>query len=128
MRILLPYTKNKKQGLELTPDILENIYLSLSPIDNTDKKMILHALEKQKINRLFCMIAAAQTCLVNYPMEFWHFSYGDCMATYWNNKIGEENKAVYGLVEAENLDISLDESGHLKVTILTEKNIQTSSY
>jgi len=76
--------------------------------------------EQQKINRLFCIVAAELAGLVNYPGEFWHFSFGDCMATYWSGSTLGEYRAIYGLVEAEELEISI-EDGRFKITVLEER-------
>ncbi len=81
-----------------------------------------HITEKQKINRLLSVIAAAKAGLTNYPGEYWHFSYGDCMNAYWKNLNNTEKAtAVYDLVEQGHLAISIDENGHFKVTPLTEE-------
>ena len=50
--------------------------------------------DKQKHNRLLCLLAAAHAGLVIYPNEFWHVSYGDRYATYW--KRGKKRIALYG--------------------------------
>src|SRR5205085_11939939 len=76
--------------------------------------------EQQKINRLFCIIASELAGLVNYPGEFWHFSFGDCMATYWSSSTLGEYKVIYDLIEAEKLEISI-ENGHFKIIVLDEK-------
>jgi hypothetical protein len=50
--------------------------------------------DKQKLNRLICIMAATRAGLVNYTNEFWHFSLGDRYAAYWTG----ESEAVYGVV------------------------------
>ena len=46
-----------------------------------------HLTEAQKQNRLYCHKAATLAGLVNYPYEFWHYSYGD---RYWAFTLGKE--------------------------------------
>lgn len=50
---------------------------------------------KQKLNRLFLLIAATRAGLVNYSYEFWHYSYGDRYAVYWLEKNPSQRKAIY---------------------------------
>lgn len=40
--------------------------------------------DAQKLNRLYMLLAATKAGLVNYPYEFWHYSYGDRYAAYWH--------------------------------------------
>ncbi|OJW66922.1 MAG: hypothetical protein BGO68_01710 [Candidatus Amoebophilus sp. 36-38] len=56
---------------------------------------------QQKLNRLFLLIAATESGLVNYSYEYWHFSWGDRYAAYWLEKVPSQRKALYG--PAENL-------------------------
>jgi len=51
-------------------------------------------LDAQKLNRLYCLMAAERAGLTNYPYEFWHFSSGDRVDAYWKG----ESQAVYGSV------------------------------
>jgi len=51
--------------------------------------------DQQRSNRLFCLLAAVRTGLVNYPYEFWHFSRGDRYAAYWKKL----DTAEYGAIE-----------------------------
>ena len=41
---------------------------------------------EQKLNRLFCLIAAERAGLTNYPFEFWHFSIDDAYSK-WSLKL-----------------------------------------
>ncbi len=49
---------------------------------------------EQMKNRLFLLLAANNTGLVNYPYEFWHFSTGDRYAAFWQQPV--PLKAIYG--------------------------------
>lgn len=51
--------------------------------------------EQQARNRLLMLIAATRAGFVNYVYEFWHFSYGDRYATYWENVCGKNSVALY---------------------------------
>jgi zinc D-Ala-D-Ala dipeptidase len=55
--------------------------------------------DAQKLNRLYVLMAAAKAGLVNYAYEFWHFSYGDRYAAYWQVKDVSQRVARYGAVE-----------------------------
>jgi zinc D-Ala-D-Ala dipeptidase len=48
-------------------------------------------------NRRVLMTALAAAGLVNYPTEWWHWSYGD---RYWALLTGQP-AAIYGLVQAQ---------------------------
>lgn len=75
-----------------------------------------HVTKEQKTNRLFSILAAAKAGLVNYPGEYWHYSYGDCMYAYWKNLHNPEKAIVlYDIIPQDHLDISIDENGHFKV-------------
>lgn len=52
--------------------------------------------DEQKKNRLFCLMAAERSGLVNYTYEFWHFSAGDRYAAYWLEKSPENRRADFG--------------------------------
>jgi len=52
--------------------------------------------DSQKLNRLYLLMAAAKAGLVNYTYEYWHFSYGDRYATYWQESDPAKRIAVYG--------------------------------
>jgi D-alanyl-D-alanine dipeptidase len=39
---------------------------------------------EQITNRFLFLVAATHAGLINYSYEFWHYSYGDRYATYWN--------------------------------------------
>jgi D-alanyl-D-alanine dipeptidase len=54
---------------------------------------------KQKLNRLFLLLAATKSGLINYSYEYWHFSYGDRYAAYWLEKVPSKRVAIYGAVE-----------------------------
>jgi len=71
--------------------------------------------EKQKRNRLYSLVAATHTGLVNYPGEWWHVSYGDCMHAYWTEENSKKRVVVYDLVEQDELEVSIDNNGHFKV-------------
>lgn len=47
--------------------------------------------DEQKKNRHLLLTAAAMSGLVNYPCEWWHFSYGDQYFCYWTGN----KKAIY---------------------------------
>ena len=63
-------------------------YVDLGPYDVTEgpnptaPTFAEDTSEDQKKNRLFLLISAAQSGLVNYPYEFWHYSSGDRSAEY----------------------------------------------
>lgn len=52
--------------------------------------------DSQKINRLYLLLAANQTGLINYVYEWWHFSAGDRYAIYWQQKDINKRIAIYG--------------------------------
>lgn len=54
--------------------------------------------DEQKKNRLFCLLAAAHAKLTNYAYEYWHFSYGDRYAAYWNWLSKDNPIAQYGSI------------------------------
>lgn len=51
--------------------------------------------DEEKLNRLYCLIAAHRAGLTNYAYEFWHYSFGDRYAAYWL----AEQSAMYGSVK-----------------------------
>lgn len=59
--------------------------------------------DTQKRNRLYLLLACAAAGLVNYPYEYWHFSYGDRYATYWQEHESEKQCALYGAVSETGL-------------------------
>lgn len=54
--------------------------------------------DKQKQNRLYCLLAAEKAGLTNYVYEFWHFSSKDRYAVYWNEPDQHQRRALYGSV------------------------------
>lgn len=50
----------------------------------------------QKLHRLLLLMAAAKAGLVNYAYEYWHFSYGDRYAAYWQENDPNKRIAYYG--------------------------------
>jgi D-alanyl-D-alanine dipeptidase len=52
--------------------------------------------EAQKYNRLYCLMAAEKAGLTNYSYEFWHFSYNDRYASYWQEMEASKRCAAYG--------------------------------
>ncbi len=50
--------------------------------------------DEQKINRLYCLLAAHRAGLTNYFYEFWHYSVGDRYDAYFKQR----DHAVYGAV------------------------------
>ena len=52
--------------------------------------------DRQKQNRLYCLIAAEKAGLTNYLYEYWHFSSGDRYASFWNMKDPSLRAACYG--------------------------------
>lgn len=50
----------------------------------------------QRNNRLYQLIAAATAGLTNYVYEYWHFSYGDRYASYWQEPVAQKRYALYG--------------------------------
>lgn len=54
--------------------------------------------DTQKLNRLYLLMAATKAGLVNYTYEYWHFSYGDRYATYWQQADLNSAIACYGAV------------------------------
>ena len=58
------------------------------------------ALTTEQINnRLLLLTAAAHVGLVNYVYEWWHFSYGDRYASFWQEADVEKRTALYGAVQ-----------------------------
>ena len=55
--------------------------------------------KQQQENRLLLLIAATRAGLINYVYEFWHFSLGDCYATYWYTEFSDQYCAQYGIVD-----------------------------
>ena len=55
--------------------------------------------DKQKQNRLYCLIAAERAGLTNYLFEHWHFSSGDRYSSYWHIQEGRLRQAVYGPIQ-----------------------------
>lgn len=55
--------------------------------------------DTQKINRLYCLMAAERAGLTNYVYEWWHFSFGDRYDIYWKDQNGQEKIALYGSVQ-----------------------------
>lgn len=51
--------------------------------------------QRQKVNRLFLLIATAQAGLINYPYEWWHFSHGDRYASFWLESNPLARRALY---------------------------------
>ena len=67
---------------------------------NKDAQTFSEAIsDKQKKNRLYCLIAAEKAGLTNYVYEFWHFSRGDRYAAYWNEANDYERQASYGPIQ-----------------------------
>ena len=58
-----------------------------------------HITDKQKLHRLYCLVAAEKAGLTNYVYEFWHFSSGDRYDAYWKKLNPNERKALYGPVQ-----------------------------
>ena len=54
--------------------------------------------EAQKLNRLYLLIAALNSGLINYVYEHWHFSAGDRYAAYWQGKDVNKRMAYYGSI------------------------------
>lgn len=54
--------------------------------------------KKQMENRLFMMMAATRSGLVNYPFEWWHYSDGDRYSEYWKKEDPDSRMACYGAV------------------------------
>lgn len=52
--------------------------------------------DSQKLNRMFLLIAAAKSGLINYVYEWWHFSAGDRYAVYWQEKESNKRIAFHG--------------------------------
>jgi D-alanyl-D-alanine dipeptidase len=46
---------------------------------------------------MFFLLAATQAGLINYPYEFWHFSFGDRYEAYWHHR----DHAMYGPVKLD---------------------------
>lgn len=57
-----------------------------------------HITDTQKRNRLYLLMAAAQAGLTNYVYEYWHFSYGDRYAAYWQEQDADKRVACYGSI------------------------------
>jgi len=65
----------------------------------------------QRENRLMLLSAATKAGLVNYGMEWWHFSYGDRVWAY----VTKQKEALYDLVVPKNDPIlSIDKNVYLK--------------
>jgi hypothetical protein len=55
--------------------------------------------DEQKKNRLFFLVAALKSGLINYGFEWWHVSAGDRYAQYWLQENPDLRIARYGAVE-----------------------------
>jgi D-alanyl-D-alanine dipeptidase len=70
-------------------DRTKNKYLDMGPFgviwgDNPTAPTFSAALSEEQINnRLFLLAAATEAGFVNYPYEYWHYSFGDRYAAYW---------------------------------------------
>lgn len=53
----------------------------------------------QKRNRLYFLMAATQAGFTNYVYEYWHVSWGDRYATYWQESNEQTRHAIYGPLE-----------------------------
>lgn len=54
----------------------------------------------QKKNRLFLVVTALKVGLINYAYEWWHFSWRDRYALFWQEQDPEKRKSAYGAVQA----------------------------
>ena len=71
-----------------------NVGGALAPTFCTDSSLS----EQQQKNRFLFLIAATKAGLINYVYEFWHFSYGDRYASYWQEANPDARQAIYGSV------------------------------
>ena len=55
--------------------------------------------DEQKMHRLLFLVAATTAGLVNYQFEWWHFSYGDRYASYWQEQDPAKRIAIYGVAQ-----------------------------
>lgn len=58
-----------------------------------------HITDVQKLNRVYLLLAMAKAGLVNYPYEYWHFSFGDRYAVYWTVQQEIDRCACYGAID-----------------------------